>query len=213
MKKTAAFAALSIVIIGILGGAYLKFSGRIEVAAEEAAAGKAPAGAQLSAQEGAAKANFCISCHGEVKSFHYPAKTSAIDNAKGVKPRICISCHGQKVHDAHKKKLDTSSILCNTCHVKDEEIYKPEAEKGMLLVCELCHAKGNYIEIHIEGSVLKDAPLDEKWIKSYKLNNDCGVCHFGEYSFIHGNVLGRWRERIENITRLGEIEPLNISYL
>lgn len=212
MKKTAAFAVLSIVVIGILGGMYLKFSERIEVAAEEGVVEKTSSSALQPAQNGA-KTSFCVSCHGEVESFHYPAKTSAIDNAKGVKPRICISCHGQKVHEVHKSKLDTKAILCNTCHIKDGEIYKPKAEKGMLLVCELCHAKGSYIEIHIEGNILRDAPLDAKWIKSYSLNNDCSVCHFGEYSFIHGNVLGRWRERIENITKLGEVEPLNISYL
>jgi|GEM_PF-2045017 len=222
MKKTVAFAVLAIAVVGILGGAYLlKFSGG-EVAAEETAGGKTSAGGESATSISSSKeapsvqksgADLCISCHGEVKSFHYPAKTSRIDMAKGMNPRTCISCHSQKVHEVHKSKLDSKSILCDTCHKNNGDISKPKAEKGMLLVCELCHARGNYIEIHIEGSILKEAPLDEKWIKSYKLNNDCGVCHFGEYSFIHQGAIGRWREKIENITNLGEVEPLNISYL
>jgi len=225
MRKAVIFAVLAAAVIGIIVGAYLlKFQKKTaeevkeepaaKLSTEKTAAEKAaPAEeAQLPAQKSGI-ISFCVSCHGEVKGFHYPAITRAIDIAKGVNPRTCISCHGQKVHEIHKKKLDASVILCDTCHKMGDEISKPKAEKGMLLVCELCHAKGNYIGIHIEGNILKDAPLEEKWIKSYALDNDCSVCHFGEYSFIHANAIGRWREKIDNISRLDEIEPLNISYL
>lgn len=159
----------------------------------------------------------CISCHGNgdiafVKSFHYPAKIMKIDEEKGIKPRICITCHGQKVHEVHRIKLEKGDIICDTCHKIKGEIIKPEAKEGMLLVCELCHAKGNYIEIHIGGNILKYAPIDEKWKKSYELNNTCKICHFGKLSFIHKNVLERWKEKINNIS-IGKVEPLNISYL
>jgi hypothetical protein len=155
----------------------------------------------------------CLECHGDVKPFHTVEVISLIDEKKGLNPRSCIVCHGPKVHDIHWVKLNDEIIVCDTCHSYKDEFRIPVAGKGQLLVCELCHSDGNYIKIHIEGSILENAQVDEKWIKR-GTTHQCDTCHIGEYDTIHFEILSDWREgisdRLKEATSL-TVFPLNIS--
>lgn len=160
------------------------------------------------------KYKVCIGCHGNVEPFHTVAVISRIDEAKGLNPRVCIVCHGQKVHDIHWDSLLAESINCDTCHNLNGVFTKPEAEEGQLLVCELCHSRGNYIKIHIEGNILEDAPIGEEWIKR-RPGHQCDTCHIGDYGTIHFAPLMDWREQIGIFIEEAHANPptpLNISY-
>jgi hypothetical protein len=156
----------------------------------------------------------CLKCHGDVKSFHTAEAISIIDERKGINPRLCIVCHGQRVHTIHWEILSSEYIICDTCHGYQDEFVVPEAQEGQLLVCELCHSGGNYIKIHIEGNVLEDAPIDEKWMKDGS-SHQCDTCHVGDFETVHFDPLSSWREGVDSAAEEAfenPPSPLNISY-
>lgn len=157
----------------------------------------------------------CIQCHGDVKVFHEVAVIDLIDKDKGVRPRLCVVCHGAKIHFIHQSMLDDEKIICDTCHLYNGAFTKPAAANGQLLVCEVCHSNGNYIKIHIEGIILENARMDDRWV-TQRSGKQCDTCHIGGYDIIHSAPLGRWEDTIEELIEKAEetrIRPLNISYL
>ncbi len=157
----------------------------------------------------------CIQCHGDVKVFHEVAVIDLIDKEKGISPRLCTVCHGSKIHFIHQPMLDDERIICDTCHLYNGAFTKPAASEGQLLVCEVCHSDGNYIRIHIEGVILENARVDDRWI-TQRSGKQCDACHIGGYDTIHSSPLGRWKDTIEEImedAKESRIRPLNISYL
>jgi hypothetical protein len=156
----------------------------------------------------------CLKCHGDVKGFHTTEAISIIDERKGISPRLCIVCHGQTVHTIHWEILKSEYIICDTCHGYKEEFVVPEAREGQLLVCELCHSGGNYIKIHIEGTILDGAPIDVKWMKEGS-SHQCDTCHVGELETVHFEALSTWREGVDSAAEEADANPpspLNISY-
>ncbi len=157
----------------------------------------------------------CLKCHGDVKFFHTAEIISELDQQKGLTPRLCIVCHGTKVHEIHWDMLNEKYIACGTCHRRNGEFFTPATREGQLLVCELCHSNGNYVQIHIEGNVLEDAPIDDEWIRT-GTPHQCDTCHIGDYDTIHYSPLTAWKEGINSaVKEVAENppDPLNISYL
>ncbi|GBE56605.1 MAG TPA: hypothetical protein ENH13_05145 [Euryarchaeota archaeon] len=157
----------------------------------------------------------CLKCHGDVKVFHTAEIISEIDRSKGLNPRLCIVCHGTKVHKIHWDMVNDKYIACGTCHWQNGEFVKPATPPGKLVVCELCHAGGNYVKIHIEGKVLEGAPLDAEWIRK-GTSHQCDTCHIGDYKTIHYSPLSSWNEGINTAVKEAvenPPDPLNISYL
>ncbi len=147
----------------------------------------------------------CLMCHDleQVRGFHYPERIMQIEEAKGQRRRICINCHGppedsisipdpskpypsddSHPHRVHQTKLDTNEITCETCHEYQGKYRFPKPQEGQLLVCELCHADGNFITIHIDGKILEDAQVDPIWIKEGG-KHKCQECHWGDVVDIH----------------------------
>jgi hypothetical protein len=110
----------------------------------------------------------CADCHGEVIDFHTVKQIAKLDEIRGKNPRICTLCHGLNVHDIHQSKLKREELRCETCHIKDGKFTKPVTLPGDLLVCEQCHYKGNYIDIHITYGT-----------------GACTNCHLGDVGNIH----------------------------
>ncbi len=147
----------------------------------------------------------CLLCHDleQLKTFHFPERIMKIEAAKGMRQRICINCHGPTAegtgtpdpedpypgdnshpHRIHQSKLDSGEITCKTCHEYEGEIRFPKPKDGQLLVCELCHANGNFITIHIDGKILEDAAVDPQWIVEGDRHR-CQECHWGDVVGIH----------------------------
>ncbi|MFQ5976118.1 MAG: hypothetical protein ACE5J5_07385 [Candidatus Hydrothermarchaeales archaeon] len=89
-------------------------------------------------------------------------------------------------HTAHKAKLETGSMKCETCHVVGGEFQTPVPRPGEVLVCELCHSEGNFITIHIDGCVTEGNPNVEP-LQYPRL--DCSICHTDAPVDIHGMQL------------------------
>jgi hypothetical protein len=122
---------------------------------------------------------FCLDCHdkAQLESFHYPENIKALEESKGLPLRICTSCHGEPVMPVHFKAIQKEVVECETCHIQGEGGFEvPEKKDEDLLICQLCHARGNYITIHVDGEILKDAEIDSKWIRTRE-GMDCVDCH------------------------------------
>jgi hypothetical protein len=66
---------------------------------------------------------------------------------------------------------------CEACHIIGGGGFTvPEKKDGDLLICQLCHARGNYIAIHIDGNILEGAEIDAKWIRK-RPGLECTACH------------------------------------
>lgn len=129
--------------------------------------------------EAVADTEFCLGCHDkeQTASFHYPDKIKAFEEEKGLSVRICTSCHGEPVMPVHFKILQDKAVKCEACHIRGGGGFEvPLKKEGDLLVCQLCHARGNYITIHIDGDILQDAEIDSQWIRNRK-GMDCTICH------------------------------------
>jgi hypothetical protein len=123
--------------------------------------------------------DFCLRCHdkAQVSSFHFPPRIKAIEEKKGRPIRICTSCHGEPVMPVHFNAVQRKIVQCETCHIiGDGGFTVPQKRERDLLICQLCHARGNYIKIHIDGDILEDAPIDSKWIRKRE-GLQCITCH------------------------------------
>lgn len=123
--------------------------------------------------------DLCYTCHREsaVREFHYPENIKEIDEKRGKVVRICTTCHGEPVMPVHFKAIQEKKVVCETCHLRaNSSFIIPEKRDDDLLICQLCHARGSYIKIHIDGAILEDAEIDLKWIKT-RDGNECTVCH------------------------------------
>ncbi len=77
----------------------------------------------------------------------------------------------------HFKAIQRKVVNCETCHLIGGGGFSvPVKKEGDMLICELCHARGNYISIHIYGEILKEAEIDEKWIRQ-RGGGECIQCH------------------------------------
>ncbi len=154
----------------------------------------------------------CLACHDleQTRSFHSVQRIFAIQEKKNLRIRICVNCHGppgnssspipnasqpypsddSHPHVVHHLKLDAGDMTCGTCHVYNGEYRYPKPKNGQLLVCELCHANGNFITIHIDGKILEDAVMDQKWMKESK-KHACTICHMGGVVDIHKRATGK----------------------
>ncbi len=124
-------------------------------------------------------AKFCFDCHdkGHVESFHYPEMIKQIEEKKGRPVRICTNCHGSPVMPVHFEAIQEKRVQCDACHLRGEGGFTiPEKREEDLLICQLCHARGNYITIHVEGEILQNAEIDSKWITTRE-GNQCTICH------------------------------------
>lgn len=124
-------------------------------------------------------AEFCLGCHDkeQTASFHYPDTIKTLEEEKGLPVRICTTCHGEPVMPVHFKLIQDKKVKCEACHIRGGGGFEvPQKKEGDLLVCQLCHARGNYITIHIDGDILKDAAIDSQWIKS-RGGRECTLCH------------------------------------
>lgn len=143
-------------------------------------------------------AEFCTSCHDKahLTDFHYPTKIKLIDESRNRTARICTKCHGQVPHDIHRRLLEDKKITCQACHIRDGEFRVPKPKRGQLLVCELCHADGSYIRIHIDGKKMEGGDVDPQWIKEGE-KHPCTICHMGSVVQIH-------KEKTESLGRIPE---------
>jgi hypothetical protein len=122
---------------------------------------------------------FCLTCHDKAQtaSFHYPDKIKALEEERGFPVRICTSCHGEPVMPVHFPLMQDKAVKCEACHIRGGGGFEvPLKKEGDLLVCQLCHARGNYITIHIDGDILQDAEIDSQWIRS-RGGGECTLCH------------------------------------
>lgn len=152
----------------------------------------------------------CAICHeiDQLKGFHYPSRIQEIQK-KRVKPRrICIDCHASPdtlaetilgddgvydipvpmPHEVHKAKLESAAMKCETCHIVNDEFTTPVAREGEILVCELCHSRGNFITIHIEGRITEENPNIEP-VQYPKLQ--CTICHVEDPATVHGEATSK----------------------
>lgn len=124
--------------------------------------------------------SFCLTCHEKkhVASFHNPDTILKIDQERGLPVRICTTCHGSPVMPVHFKAIKRDDAKCEACHLRGENtgFIVPKKRDGDLLICQLCHAGGDYIAIHIDGDILKDAEIDDQWIRS-RVGRECVLCH------------------------------------
>jgi len=151
----------------------------IQLWTEQGSEGGKPAVAPAPELPSQPPASFCLSCHekAQVTSFHTPERIKEIDESRGRPVRICTTCHGSPVMPVHYKAIQRGSLKCDACHlIGGGPFTVPEKREGDLLVCQLCHAKGNYITIHIDGEILEGAPIDSKWIKR-RPGLACTACH------------------------------------
>ncbi len=121
----------------------------------------------------------CYSCHSEqvAREFHFPEAIKEIDEKRGKPVRICTTCHGEPVMPVHFRAVQEKKAVCEACHIQGNSGFiVPEKREDDLLICQLCHARGSYIRIHIDGAILEDAEIDSKWIKK-RDGNQCTVCH------------------------------------
>jgi|GEM_PF-3368413 len=124
-------------------------------------------------------AEFCLGCHDkeQTASFHYPDQIKTLEEEKGLAVRICTTCHGEPVMPVHFKLIQDKKVKCETCHIRGGGGFEiPQKKEGDLLVCQRCHARGNYVTIHIDGEILKDAEIDSQWITS-RVGRECTLCH------------------------------------
>jgi hypothetical protein len=125
------------------------------------------------------ESEFCLSCHEKtyLSSFHYPERIKALEEKKGKPIRICTTCHGEPAMPVHFKAIQRKAVNCEACHLREGGGFSvPEKRDEDLLVCQLCHAGGNYITIHIDGAILKDAEIDSQWIRN-RDGLECIICH------------------------------------
>lgn len=168
-------------------------------------AGRKPVEGKKMIQTPSAMLN-CLMCHDleQTRSFHFVERIMDIQDAKGLRRRICTNCHGppedpstaipdpskpypsddSHPHRVHQAKLDANAITCGACHEYKGEFRYPKPKEGQLLVCELCHANGNFITLHIDGQILKDGEVDPVWIKEGD-KHKCQECHWGDVVDIH----------------------------
>jgi len=125
-------------------------------------------------------ASSCTGCHdtSSLRTFHNPESITNISRAKNAQPRLCDYCHGsRRAMVVHFNGIKEKRIKCEACHIRGSSGFiVPEKKEGMLLVCETCHAQGNYIKIHIDGDILEGAAIDEKWVRRREPKN-CILCH------------------------------------
>lgn len=141
---------------------------------------------------------FCLKCHDkeQLSAFHYPERIKALEEAKGRRIRICTTCHGEPVMPVHFKAIQAGRARCEACHIRDGGPFTvPEKKEGDLLICQLCHARGNYITIHVDGNILEDAEIDAKWIRR-RPGLECTVCH-NEEMYGGRNVLDLHEEALK----------------
>jgi hypothetical protein len=122
---------------------------------------------------------FCLNCHdkAQVSSFHYPEKIKSLEESKGLPVQICTSCHGEPVMPVHFKAIRGGVVKCEACHIHGGGGFEvPQKRDEDLLICQLCHARGNYVTIHIDGEILRDAEIDSQWIRKRE-GLDCTTCH------------------------------------
>jgi hypothetical protein len=154
---------------------------------------------------------FCFKCHDktQVSSFHFPERIKAIDEKKGKPISICTTCHGEPVMFVHFSLIQKKIVKCETCHIIDGGGFSvPIKREEDLLVCELCHAGGDYIKIHIDGEILEGAEIDEQWIKK-KDGNECIICH-GKPLYGSKNIL---EIHEENAARAGDVSRVRESFV
>lgn len=140
---------------------------------------------------------FCLKCHdrGKLSSFHYPGEIKALEERRGRPILICTTCHGEPVMPVHFKAIQKKVVRCETCHIRgDGSFTVPEKREGDLLICQLCHARGNYITIHIDGDILEDAEIDARWIRK-RQGLPCTICH-NEEMYGGKNVLDLHEEAV-----------------
>jgi hypothetical protein len=125
------------------------------------------------------KNELCLRCHdrAQVESFHFPARIKAVEEKKERPIRICTTCHGESAMFVHFAAIQEERLKCETCHIMGGGGFiVPEKGEENLVVCEICHSRGNYIKIHIDGLILEDATIDSKWITKRE-GGECTICH------------------------------------
>jgi hypothetical protein len=145
----------------------------------------------------------CFKCHdkGQISSFHYPERIKLIDEEKGRPIRICTTCHGEPVMPVHFSAIQRKVVKCEACHIRGGGGFTvPEKRKEDLLICQLCHARGNYIAIHIDGDILRDAEIDSKWIRK-RDGLECTICH-GELLYGDRSILDIHQEQASEAGKL-----------
>jgi hypothetical protein len=152
--------------------------------------------------------DFCLNCHDKAQtaSFHYPEKIKAFEESQGRPVRICTNCHGEPVMPVHFKAIQTEMVKCETCHIRSGGGFEvPQKKDEDLLICQLCHARGNYITIHIDGEILRDAEIDSKWIRNRE-GLDCTTCH-NEELYGGRNILAIHEENAADSGSTRKFEP------
>lgn len=118
----------------------------------------------------------CTQCHyiKSTKEFHLPQNILRIEEENNLQRKICVDCHSlpglpnasvgengvftvpaKLIHAIHEKKIESGELICDTCHMRDGQLYTPKADvsAGQVIVCQNCKAhpeEGNYITIHFE---------------------------------------------------------------
>jgi len=125
----------------------------------------------------------CIDCHGPLgppwDADKQLTEDSDLEYDPGTGPNGVFIMPNKVPHNIHLERINDGSLLCQYCHLRDDQLVVPEPdlELGQVLSCENCghHPEGaNYWTVHIEMNGLP-----------------CTTCHTEGVQVIHGQATTR----------------------